>query len=93
MNINRDNYETFFLLYVDNELSAPERNALELFIQDNADLQEELEMLQQSTIEPEPIIFKGKSSLFKTEKLERYMHALGGFTLFVSGAGILFMGW
>ena len=69
MNINRDNYETFFLLYVDNELSAPERNALELFIQNNADLQEELEMLQQSTIEPEPIIFKGKSSLFKTEKI------------------------
>ena len=32
-------------------------------------------------------------SLFKTEKLERYMHALGGLTLFVSGAGILFMGW
>jgi sulfite exporter TauE/SafE len=31
--------------------------------------------------------------LFKTEKLERYMHALGGLALFVSGAGILFMGW
>ena len=31
--------------------------------------------------------------LFKTEKLERYMHALGGLTLFTSGAGILFMGW
>lgn len=69
MNINRDNYETFFLLYVDNELSAPERNALELFLQNNSDLQEELEMLQLSTIEPEPIIFKGKSSLFKTEKI------------------------
>jgi len=69
MNINRDNYETFFLLYVDNELSAPERNALELFIRENADLQEDLEMLQLSTIEPEPIVFKGKSSLFKTEKI------------------------
>ena len=69
MNINRDNYETFFLLYVDNELSAPERNALELFIRENADLQEELGMLQLSTIEPEAIVFKGKSSLFKTEKI------------------------
>ena len=69
MDINRNNYETFFLLYVDNELSAQQRDALELFIQENADLQEELEMLQLSTIEPEPIVFKGKSSLLKTEKI------------------------
>jgi hypothetical protein len=29
----------------------------------------------------------------KTEKLERYMHALGGLTIFVCGAGMLFLGW
>ena len=29
----------------------------------------------------------------KTEKLERYVHALGGLTIFVCGAGILWMGW
>ncbi len=29
----------------------------------------------------------------KTEKLERYMHALGGLTLFICGAGMLFLGW
>jgi sulfite exporter TauE/SafE len=32
-------------------------------------------------------------SFFKTEKLERYMHALGGLTLFICGAGMVFMGW
>jgi hypothetical protein len=32
-------------------------------------------------------------SFFKTEKLEKYMHALGGLTLFICGAGMLFMGW
>jgi len=32
-------------------------------------------------------------SIIKTEKLERYMHALGGLTIFICGAGMLFMGW
>jgi hypothetical protein len=32
-------------------------------------------------------------SFFKTQKLERYVHALGGLTLFISGAGMIFMGW
>lgn len=32
-------------------------------------------------------------SFLKTEKLERFMHALGGLTLFICGAGMVFMGW
>jgi sulfite exporter TauE/SafE len=32
-------------------------------------------------------------SLFKTNKLERYMHALGGATIFICGLGMVFMGW
>lgn len=32
-------------------------------------------------------------SIFKTEKLEKYMHALGGLTLFICGVGMVFMGW
>lgn len=32
-------------------------------------------------------------SFIKTEKIEKYMHALGGFTLLVCGVGIVFMGW
>jgi sulfite exporter TauE/SafE len=28
-----------------------------------------------------------------TEKLERFMHALGGLTIFICGAGMLWMGW
>jgi threonine/homoserine/homoserine lactone efflux protein len=32
-------------------------------------------------------------ALFKTSTLERYMHALAGMTLFICGAGMLFMGW
>lgn len=32
-------------------------------------------------------------AFLKTEKLERYMHALGGLTLFVCGAGMVFLEW
>lgn len=30
---------------------------------------------------------------YKTEKLERYVHALGGMTIFICGAGMVFLGW
>ena len=32
-------------------------------------------------------------SFLKTEKLERYMHALGGFTILVCGVGMVYLGW
>ena len=69
MSINRHNYEPFFLLYIDNELSAPERNDLELFVKDNPDLQKELMMLQQSIVAADDITFNFKSQLLKPEKI------------------------
>ena len=32
-------------------------------------------------------------AFIKTEKLERYAHALGGLTLFICGSGMVFLGW
>jgi hypothetical protein len=32
-------------------------------------------------------------SFLKTEKLEKYVHALGGMTIFLCGAGMVFLGW
>lgn len=66
-NINRHNYESFFLLYTDNELSAAERKIVDEFVAANPDLQEELVMLQQSVLKPDNIVFDAKKSLLKHE--------------------------
>lgn len=64
--INRDNYEAFFLMYVDGELSTTDKEMVEAFVQLHPDLQEELAMLQQTVLLPEDdIVFANKNLLFK----------------------------
>ena len=66
MNITRQNYEEWLLLYVDNELSLAERIIVDDFLAANPDLQQELEMLQQSTLQPdEEIVFPGREFLLR----------------------------
>ena len=66
MNINRYNYEEYFLLYIDNELSLAARRELESFVEMNADLQKELHLLQQSTLKPDKnIVFNDKRALLR----------------------------
>jgi hypothetical protein len=66
MNINRHNYESFFLLYVDRELDAAGREAVEDFVAQNPDLERELSLLQQLVFPPEKsVIFAGKEHLLK----------------------------
>ena len=66
MIINRYNYETYFLLYIDKELSAEEMQAVEAFAAAHPDLAAELELLQQSVMKPEKhLVFTDKESLMK----------------------------
>ncbi len=68
--INQHNYEEFFLLYVDGELSAADKQAVELFVQANPGLAIELEMLQQAQLTNEHLIFDDKDSLYRNEATE-----------------------
>ncbi|MES2370966.1 MAG: hypothetical protein V4557_00200 [Bacteroidota bacterium] len=65
--IHQHNYEEFFLLYVDNELSATDKQAVEQFAQANPDLAIELEMLQQMRLPVEEILFDEKKNLYRDE--------------------------
>lgn len=68
MNIDRHNYEEYFLLYIDNELNVEQKKQVELFVQDNPDLEEELVMLKQSRLIPDDsIVFDKKHLLMKEE--------------------------
>lgn len=67
MIINRHNYEEFFILFIDNELDMEERRHVELFVQQNPDLKEELDLLIQTKLIPEPhIVIEDKNELFRT---------------------------
>jgi len=65
MNINRHNYETFFLLYVDNELPATERKAVEEFVRANSDLATELQLLLDTTLPGEKINYGSPQQLYR----------------------------
>lgn len=74
MQINRYNYEEYFLLYTDNELDTPERAAVEAFITINPDLKEELALLQQFKMVAEKTVFPDKKNLLKIAD-NHFIHA------------------
>ncbi len=67
MNINRNNYEEFFLMYVDGELNNHQQQMVEAFVQQNADLQFELNMLLETKLVLDEEIVFDKSVLYKNE--------------------------
>ncbi len=67
MKINRNNYETFLIDYLDGRLGAAMLEELQLFLDENPDIREEFEGLENISLEIPPILFPGKSLLKKTE--------------------------
>ena len=70
MKINNQNYESYFLLYVDNELSTAEQKEVELFIQENPAYAKELNSIKLAVLEAEEIIFEDKVTLYRLEEME-----------------------
>src|SRR5690606_16979932 len=68
MNINRHNYEDYFMLYLDNELNQAERKAVEDFLLMNPDLKGEMDSLKMTILSPDQdMVFKGKEELMFSE--------------------------
>jgi hypothetical protein len=67
MTISRNNYESYFLLYIDNELCRADKIMVEAFVQQHTDLRQELLMLQQTVLNPAAVPFEQKISLLKQE--------------------------
>lgn len=65
--INRNNYEEYFLLYIDGELPEAGKQAVEQFLLTNPDLAAELELLLQLQLTPENLVYPEKESLFRNE--------------------------
>ena len=66
MHIDRYNYEEYFLLFADNELSPAGKKTVEEFAAANPDLQAELDLLQRFRLIPEEKTFPDKKSLLRT---------------------------
>ena len=68
MNINRNNYEEFFLLYADNELSEAEKKEVELFVEQYPDLRQEFNLILFTiNIPDENVSLANKHFLIKKE--------------------------
>ena len=64
--INLNNYEQWLIMYVDDELNAGERLAVEKFARAHPHVQEELTIFLQTKLQPEEIVFPNKEILYKT---------------------------
>lgn len=63
--INITNYETFFLLYADNELTADERDNVLLFVKEYPELRDEFESIISTIVSPERnIVYADKHFLY-----------------------------
>jgi len=76
MNIDRNNYEEYFLLYADNELTDSEKTEVLMFLKENKDLEEEFRMIHHTICKPDvnvefedkSFLLRGKTQTFINEK-------------------------
>jgi hypothetical protein len=91
--INETNYEEYFLLYIDNELSIAKREEVETYVLQHPKLQKEFTTLKHVILTPETISYGNKEDLYRTEKKRTvYMRPwrLAAAAIFI---GVCAIGW
>lgn len=71
MNITRDNYESFFLDYLEGNLEETMIDQFLDFLERNPDLKEELQLFENIRLPEEPASFAGKKHLYKSPADEK----------------------
>lgn len=90
MQINRQSYEEYFVLYADGELNESEKKAVEEFIDRNPDLADELSLMQQAVLKPDgSIVFENKELLFRDEPAEGKVIYMRWFRIAAAAAFLL----
>ena len=69
ININRNNYEEYFIDYLDGNLSYSDKKIFLLFLEENLDLKEELEMFEEEAFVADEVIYERKENLKKSSLL------------------------
>ena len=75
MKINTSNYESYFLSYIDNELSLVERKEVEQFIKEYPAYKNELGVLAQTILIADQIKYEEKELLYRHEAMEASLPA------------------
>jgi hypothetical protein len=70
MKINIHNYETYFLSYIDNELTTAEKNEVEIFLKENPNYASEMALLKKAILMPTKIIYEDKALLYRHQAME-----------------------
>ena len=93
--ISLKNHEEYFLLAVDNELTKQENEEVEKFVLKHPQHQNEYLLLKQTRLEAEPIVFEGKSELYRKEEKEKPVIFLNWMRIGVAAAviGLAVMLW
>lgn len=67
MKITHNNYEAYFLDWVEGRLDKPTQQELETFLLENPELKNELEAYEEVTLAPTKTIFENKNTLYRHE--------------------------
>ena len=83
MDINRDNYEEYFLLYADNELTDSEKAEVLMFVKYNKDLEDEFRMIHHTIARPDSNIHLSDKSFLYRNNTAAFINAKNYEEIFV----------